>query len=95
MVFDIFEGEENWPPELYAEFLLTTHYSFIKRIWIGLKYVFGYGQKHGHFDCWVLNTTDTMKLRELIDTYIKEYNGWLDEHKEDFADGVLLPIGVN
>ena len=45
-----------------------------KRIWYGLKYIFGYKCKYGHFDEFVLDPKDAGKMIEMLEK-IKEKTG--------------------
>ena len=53
---------------LYIEPHLITHDNFFKRIWIGLKYVFGYRSRFGEFDEVVLSIESQRKLREMLNS---------------------------
>lgn len=40
--------------------------TFFKRIWIGLKYIFGFRSRYGAFGCWVLHKDDTDRMIEIL-----------------------------
>jgi len=49
--------------EIYTSiFLGTEHLSWFKRLWTGIKYIFGYKCKYGHFGNWILKEEDIKKL---------------------------------
>ena len=54
------------------EIHLMPERSFFRRLWIGIKYILGFDQKHGHFDDLVLNRD---KAKELID-FLQMYVGY-------------------
>ena len=53
--------------EFYTEVFLNQYRSFFKRVWIAVKYVFGYKCRYGHWDCTLLNENEAIKLRDFID----------------------------
>ena len=55
--------------ELYTEVFLNNPNNFFKRMWIAIKYVFGYKCKYGHFDCFVMKPGDEDKLIELCEIF--------------------------
>jgi len=42
-----------------------------KRLWIALKYLFGYKCRYGHWDCFTLRLEDAERLRALVDRFIE------------------------
>lgn len=52
--------------EIYCSIHLTTQSSFFKRLWIGLKYAFGYKSKFGHWDEFILSKKHIEKLNWII-----------------------------
>ncbi len=57
--------------ELYAEIHLNQYRNIFKRIWVAIKYVFGYKCRYGHWDVWTLNQKDCERLRNLVDKIIE------------------------
>jgi hypothetical protein len=53
--------------EIYTEVFLNQYHNFFKRIWIALKYVFGYKCKYGQFDCFLMQPKDAQRLKSLLD----------------------------
>lgn len=43
-----------------------------KRIWHGIKYIFGYKSKYGHFDETTLEYKKVIKLRDFLTDFITE-----------------------
>jgi len=59
----LFDEEEN---ELSTSVFLGNEYMpWWKRLWIGIKYIFGYKCRYGHFDCFLLSPCDTDKFYAL------------------------------
>lgn len=61
--------------ELYISIFLNNYQSFWKRIWIAMKYIFGYKCQYGHWDQWSLRHEDADKLINLIKNF-KELRGY-------------------
>ena len=62
--------------ELYTSIFLDNYW-FLKRVWLGIKYIFGYKCKYGHFACWELNPQDIprfKKLASLLKDFTKHKN---------------------
>jgi hypothetical protein len=59
----IWDDEDN---EIYTEVYLCHYFNFFKRLWVALKYVFGYKCKYGHWDCFILNNKDAQRLKDLL-----------------------------
>jgi len=51
---------------LYMEPYLTSHRTFFKRLWYGLKYVFSYKSRYGAFDEFIFKEKDLLKLRDQL-----------------------------
>lgn len=60
---------DSQDPELYTEVYLNDHRGFFKRLWYGLRYIFGYQCRYGAWDCWVMREEDIGRLRNLLDRY--------------------------
>lgn len=63
-VFFWYDEEEK---ELYCEPHLSTYRNFFKRLWVGLKYAFGYRSRFGEWDSTVFRQEDMTKLKEFLD----------------------------
>ena len=62
----IFWHDKEWSDELYTEIRLLNHRNFIKRLWVGLKYAFGYKSRYGNFDSFILSKNDEKKLLDIL-----------------------------
>ena len=51
---------------LYIEPRLVTHRNFFKRLWVGVKYVFGYKSRFGEFDEFILGIDSQKELRDIL-----------------------------
>jgi hypothetical protein len=61
-------------PVIYTEIFLNQYRSWYKRIWIAIKYIFGYKCKYGHWDCWELKIEDAKRLSEMLVSYQIAHN---------------------
>lgn len=59
---------------------LISYRNFFKRIWVAIKYIFGYQCRYGHFDSMIINPEDIKKLRGYFDR--SEVEVFLDYHPE-------------
>ena len=66
--------EDDEMPNLYTSIFLNQYRSFFKRFWTGLKYIFGYKCKYGHWDCWDIKPEDAERFREMIERFIEIRN---------------------
>ena len=59
----IYDPDEN---EIYVEPHLSTYKNVFKRIWVAIKYIFGYKSKYGNWDCWMLKNEDVQRLINVL-----------------------------
>ena len=52
--------------DIWISIFLNQYRNIFKRIWIAIKYVFGYRCKYGHWDTWMLRPEDLPRLKKLI-----------------------------
>jgi hypothetical protein len=57
--------------QLYTSVYLYHYRNIFKRIWIAIKYVFGYRSKYGHWDCFIMQLKDAERLRSLLDRLVE------------------------
>jgi hypothetical protein len=55
-------------PMLFAYVFLNPE-PFYKRIWLGIKYIFGYSSRYGYFDEFILNPKDADRFIEILNRY--------------------------
>ena len=63
LIFSYFPEEKG---DVYVSVHLTPEYRIWKRIWIAIKYIFGYRSRYGHFDEFVFNKADVNKLQKVV-----------------------------
>jgi len=54
-------------PTVHIHPYLITHKSFWKRVVVGIKYMFGYKTKYGHWDEFMFDPSDADKLQDVVD----------------------------
>lgn len=62
----IFVYDKDWD-EVFVSVHLNHMYSFWKRVWAAIKYIFGYRSKYGHFDEFIFKKSDSKKLQKIVD----------------------------
>lgn len=65
LTFHVWDDEK--PPMLFVHVFLRPE-PFYKRIWNGLKYIFGYQCQYGHFDEFILNPKDVDRFIEMLNS---------------------------
>lgn len=55
--------------ELYTSVFLNQYRGFFGRLWIAIKYLFGYKCRYGHWDCTMLKLEDADRLIALFKNY--------------------------
>ena len=63
--------KDKTDPCIHTEVYLNLWERWYKRVWVALKYVFGYRCAYGHWDCWMLDGEDAGKLRDMVDDFAK------------------------
>ena len=58
----------KWP-ELYTSVFLNPYRNWYQRIWVAIKYVFGYKCKFGHWDTFIMRNEDIERLQTLLKKY--------------------------
>lgn len=54
-------------PGIHTEVYLGAYPWGWKRIWTGLRYIFGYKTQYGAWDCFLLKPEDAPRLRAMLD----------------------------
>ena len=70
IVFTRYDGDGLEKAEVFV-YIHLTRYSFWKRLWVALQYVFGKQSQHGAFDEILLTPTEMYKLEDIIADYKK------------------------
>lgn len=66
--------------EISFQFHLTTYRNFFKRLWVGLRYAFGYKSRYGNWDCIDIDVRNYGKLKDVVN-YIGENDYKIIEQK--------------
>lgn len=66
---DLDENDEYPMPHVYTSLFLNQYRPWYARIWVALKYVFGYNCKYGHWDCTSLAVDKVNNLRDLLNQF--------------------------
>ena len=56
--------------EIYTDVYLNQYRAWYMRLLVGIKYIFGYKCKYGHWDNWILYEPDIIRLRNMCDELI-------------------------
>ena len=71
--------EDDFPPQLYFHIQMSQYRNVFKRIFEGIKYIFGYKSKYGHWDTINISEDDLNRLiilfhqhRVKLEKYSKE-----------------------
>lgn len=57
-----YDEEEDFYIYIYP----VTHGNFVKKIWVAIKYVYGYESRYGQFDEFILNNDDKKRLIKFL-----------------------------
>jgi len=60
----MYDDDDN---RTYVHVYLTTWKNPFRRIWVALKYIFGYKSRYGAWDEFILNPKDVVRLKEHLD----------------------------
>lgn len=71
---DVFENKKcmNKTFDIYLHFFLENG-PWYRRLWLGIKYIFGYKCKYGHFGEWIMRHEDVCRLKEMLEKFEKFY----------------------
>jgi len=72
------EDDPDWS-EIYVNVHLNYYYGFWKRLWYGIKYIFGHKSSYGQFDCAGLDHKKVKQLRDFC-------NSWLEKHPWPYGE---------
>jgi len=57
---------DNEEDEVYLEVQLSQYRNFLKRIWVAIKYIFGYTCKYGHWDVTLIKNEDRDRIIKIL-----------------------------
>lgn len=71
-----YRSRKNWSEDdVTIEVYLNTYEGFWKRVWIAVRYIFGYRCRYGHWDNIEMKHEDVTRLRGLL----QQYESWRDD----------------
>lgn len=66
-----FTLDKEYPePEIYVSIFLDQYHTWYERVWVAIKYIFGYKCKYGHFNTWSMKPEDATKLRDMCNDFL-------------------------
>ena len=57
--------------EIYTSVFLNQYRNVFKRIFVAIKYIFGYKCKYGHWDCWLMRDEDAQNLLKMLNEFLQ------------------------
>ena len=64
--------DNKWGSFISVEFHLVTYRNIFKRVWVAVKYIFGYRSRYGEWDDILINTDEAERIRDYINKFLKE-----------------------
>lgn len=64
LIFSYFPDDED--KEVYVSVHLIPERNILKRIWMAIKYIFGYRCCYGHFDEFIFKKSDAESLQKVV-----------------------------
>jgi hypothetical protein len=94
MIISYDDNDNDGWDEVNVEIHLTTYMGFWKRLWHGIKYIFGYKSPYGAFDGLTINPDDVDKLQDVVN-YLKIAKVNKDQHRrEETKHGIDVTLNV-
>ena len=90
---DMMDDEEPCGKALFTSIFLNDYHRWYQRLWIGIKYIFGYKCKYGHWDCWVLHEPDAVRLRKMLNEFLSALEA--EEIKPYFENKPSMPANTS
>jgi len=69
-----YDDDVNWPPELYADFMMKPKSGFLKRFLHALKYLFKIPPMYDSFECFALQRKDIPAFRKMLDSFERVFS---------------------
>ena len=69
LVFTLCVGDIE-EKEIYTSVFLNQYRGFFGRLWVAIKYLFGYKCRFGHWDTFILRNEDAVRLRDMCQKLI-------------------------
>jgi len=58
--------------EIYTSVFLNNYRNIFKRLFIAIRYIFGYKCEYGHWDCWIMRNEDVQNLSKMLENFNNE-----------------------
>jgi hypothetical protein len=65
---------DDWDNEIYISSYLSTEPNIFKRIWYGIRYIFGYRSQYGEFGETVMKVEQAKELRDYLTEFVESTN---------------------
>jgi hypothetical protein len=65
--------DPDWP-EIYVDVYLNQRYGLFKRLWYGLKYIFGFKSRFGQFDEATMSYEKVEQLKVMCDKWLETHH---------------------
>lgn len=88
IIFQTYDFSEGMTPETLTEWpveerqafsitiFLNQYRGFFKRLWVAIKYLFGYKCRYGDFDTIMLGTEDAERMVKSLQGYLNLVKRW-------------------
>lgn len=73
IIFQLWEWGDD-PPELCVHVNLSDYPGFWKRLWLGVRYIFGYKSKYGQYDVMTIRPEDVPRMKKLLENFAEKCN---------------------
>lgn len=78
--FTRYSGLDELDKSLTVNVYLSHYMGLFRRIWYGIKYIFGHKSRYGAFDCVLLNRKNVERLRNLCNAHLEMLDAEEDNH---------------
>lgn len=75
-----YPAESNF--EMCVHVNMEYNHTFWKRIWLAIKYIFGYRSKYGFYDVMTIRYADIPRLQALMTEYLEKIEGYKKKLEE-------------
>jgi hypothetical protein len=80
-----YKNSSVWEPALFIHVFLGHADPWWKRVWLGIKYIFGYRCKYGYFDETTIQHEDAERFLQLAQKYYDEVQKYVNAVVESTA----------
>ena len=79
------DADPDWP-QVYVSVFLESYPNVFKRMWVAIRYVFGYKCRFGHWDSFMLRPEDIGRMQALLEAYQKAWHDSVENDKRRAAE---------